>query len=68
MLRDPRELPHSFGRRDAVRLLIAAFILVAGLAVGVAPDLAPSSNVLAAGTVAGAAVRAPRDAVIDNAV
>jgi putative nucleotidyltransferase with HDIG domain len=68
VLRDPRELPHSFGRRDAVRLLIAAFILVAGLAVGVAPDLAPSSNVLAAGTVAGAAVRAPRDAVIDNAV
>ncbi len=68
MLREPRELPHSFGRRDAARLLIAAFVLVVGLAVGVAPDLAPTNSGLAAGTVASAAVRAPRDAVIDNPV
>ena len=68
MLREPRELPHSFGRPDAVRLLIAAFVLVAGLAVGIAPDLAPTNNDLAAGAVASVAVRAPRDAVIDNPV
>lgn len=68
MLREPRELPHSFGRLDAVRLLIAAFVLVAGLAVGVVPDLAPTNNGLAAGTVASITVRAPRDAVIDNLV
>ena len=68
MLREPRELSHSFGRHDAARLLIAAVVLVAGLAVGIVPDLEPSHSVLAAGTVAGAAVRAPRDAVIDNAV
>ncbi|MGD0861429.1 MAG: HDIG domain-containing metalloprotein [Candidatus Limnocylindrales bacterium] len=68
MLREPHELPRPFGRRDAARLLIAAAVLVGGLAVGVAPDLAPTKNVLAAGMVASVAVRAPRDAVIENPV
>ena len=48
--------------------MFAAAVLVAGLAVGVVPDLAPSNNGLAAGKVAGVAVRAPYDAVIDNPV
>jgi cyclic-di-AMP phosphodiesterase PgpH len=68
VLREPRETPRPFGRRDAVRLLIAAAVLVAGLAIGVVPDLAPSSVGLAAGTPAGVTVRAPYDAVIENPV
>jgi putative nucleotidyltransferase with HDIG domain len=68
VLREPRELPRSFGRRDAVRLLIAGLLLVVGLAAGVAPDLAPSNPGLTAGTIAGVTVRAPRDAVIENPV
>jgi cyclic-di-AMP phosphodiesterase PgpH len=68
MLKEPRELPSPFGRREGARLLAAAFLLVAGLAVGVIPDLTPSSSTLAAGTVAQAAVRAPRDAVVYNPV
>jgi cyclic-di-AMP phosphodiesterase PgpH len=47
---------------------MAAVALVAGLAVGILPDLAPSSPGLAAGSPAGVGVRAPYDAVIDNPV
>jgi putative nucleotidyltransferase with HDIG domain len=68
VLREPHELPRSFGRRDAVRLLIAALLLVVGLAAGVALDLAPSSPGLAAGAIAQVAVRAPHDAVVENPV
>ena len=68
MLREPHELPRPFGRRDAARLLIAAVLLVAGLALGVVSDLAPTGGGVSEGTVASVTVRAPRDAVIDNPV
>ena len=68
MLRESHDLPRPFGRHDAARLLIAAVLLVAGLAAGVAPDLAPSNPGLAPGAIAPATVRAPRDAVIENQV
>ena len=68
MLREPHDPPRSFGRRDALRLLTAALLLVVGLAAGVAPDFAPSNPGLASGAIAEAAVRAPRDAVIENPV
>ena len=68
MLREPHERPRPFGRRDAVRLLTAALLLVGALVVGVASDLSPTNPGLATGSIAGATVRAPRDAVIPNAL
>jgi putative nucleotidyltransferase with HDIG domain len=68
VLREPHERPGPFARRDAFRLLIAAVLIVGALAAGVATDLTPSSPGLAAGSIAAASVRAPRDAVINNDV
>jgi putative nucleotidyltransferase with HDIG domain len=68
VLRDPHEPAGPFGRREALRFLVAAFLLVAGLAIGVIPDLTPASPGIAAGTVAESTIRAPSDAVIDNPV
>ncbi len=68
MLREPHERPRPFGRGDATRLLIAAFLLVGVLVAGVASDLSPSNPGFAAGAIAGTTVRAPRDAVIPNSV
>ena len=68
MVRESHERPSPFGRRDAVRLVIAALLIVAALAAGVAGDLAPSNPGYAAGTVARTAIRAPRDATIPNQV
>ena len=68
MLREPHERPSPFGRRDAVRLVLAAVLIVAALAAGVISDLTPSSPNLAAGTIAQSAVVAPRDATIPNAI
>ncbi len=68
MLREPHERPSPFGRRDAVRLVLAAVLIVAALAAGVISDLTPSSPNLAAGTIAQSAVVAPRDATIPDAI
>ncbi len=68
MLREPHERRSPFGRRDAVRLVVAAVLIVAALAAGVASDLTPSNPNLAAGTIAQSAIVAPRDATIPNAV
>ena len=66
MLREPLERPGPFGRRDAVRLAVAAIPIILALAAGVAGDLTPSNPGLASGTVARLAVIAPRDATITN--
>ena len=66
MLREPHERPSPFGRRDAFRLVVAALLIVAALAAGVASDLAPASPGYSAGTVAAAAIQAPRDATFPN--
>ena len=68
MLREPHERPGPFGRRDAVRLVVAAVLIVVALAAGVASDLAPTSPGYSAGTVAKAAIQAPRDATFPNSV
>ena len=68
MLREPHGRPRPFGRRDAVRLLTAAFLLVGALAAGVASDLSPSNPGLEADAIAGTTIRAPRDAVIPNSL
>jgi len=68
VLREPHERRSPFGRRDAVRLVVAAVLIVAALAAGVASDLTPSNPNLAAGTIAQSAIVAPRDATIPNAV
>jgi putative nucleotidyltransferase with HDIG domain len=68
LVRESHERPSPFGRSDAIRLVIAALLIVAALAVGVAGDLTPSNPGYAAGTVARTAIRAPRDASIPNLV
>ena len=68
MLRALRDRANPFGRRDAERLLLAAFFLVLVFAVGVAVDLAPSGPGYTTGSIAPTAIRAPRAAVIPNAV
>jgi putative nucleotidyltransferase with HDIG domain len=68
LVRESHERPSPFSRRDAVRLVIAALLIVAALAVGVAGDLTPSNPGYAVGTVARTAIRAPRDAAIPNLV
>ena len=68
MLREPHERPNPFGRRDALRLVVAAVLIVAGLAAGVAADFAPASPGYGAGTIAAAAIQAPRDATFPNPV
>ncbi len=49
-----------FTRRDAVRLVVAALLLISGLAAILAIDDIPRGLDLAEGDVAGAAVRSPR--------
>jgi len=68
VLREPHGRPGTFGRRDAVRLVAAAFLIVAALAAGVVSDLAPTSPGYATGIVAQSAILAPRDATIPNPV
>jgi putative nucleotidyltransferase with HDIG domain len=68
MLREPHERPTPFGRRDAVRLVVAAVLIMVALAAGVASDLAPASPGYSAGTVAAAPIQAPRDATFPNSV
>ncbi len=68
MLREPHERPSPFDRRDAVRLVVGALLIVGALAAGVASDLAPASPGFSAGTVAGSAIQAPRDATFPNPV
>ena len=68
MVKQPHERPKPFGRRDAARLLLAAFFLVLVFAAGVAFDLSPSGPGYAAGTIASTTIRAPRAAVIPNSV
>ncbi|HEX7431250.1 MAG TPA: hypothetical protein VF293_03565, partial [Candidatus Limnocylindrales bacterium] len=51
-----------------VRLVFAALLIVAALAVGVVVDLAPTNPGYSVGVVAPTAIRAPRDATIPNAV
>jgi cyclic-di-AMP phosphodiesterase PgpH len=68
LVRESHERPSPFGRSDAIRLVIAALLIVAALAVGVVGDLAPSNPGYAVGTVARTVIRAPRDASIPNLV
>jgi putative nucleotidyltransferase with HDIG domain len=68
VVKQPHERPKPFGRRDAARLLLAAFFLVLVFAAGVAFDLSPSGPGYAAGTIASTTIRAPRAAVIPNSV
>ena len=68
-MKEPQESPPtSFGRSDAVRLLIAALLLMIGLVAGVAPDLAAGNPGIAAGAIAQQTIRAPRDDVFANSV
>jgi hypothetical protein len=66
--RETHERPSAFGRRDAFKLVAAAFLIVLALAAGAVDDLAPVSPGYAAGTVARSAIRAPRDATIANPI
>jgi putative nucleotidyltransferase with HDIG domain len=68
VLREPHERPGPFGRRDAVRLVVAALLIVVALAAGVAGDLTPTAPGYAIGTVAASAIRAPRDATIADPI
>ena len=68
MLREPHERLSPFGRRDAVRLVIAAVLIVVALAAGVASDLSPTSPGYSVGTVAKSAIQAPRDATFPNPI
>ncbi len=68
MLREPHERPGPFRRQDAVRLVVAALLIVGALAAGVVGDLSPASPGYTAGTVATSAILAPRDAIITNPV
>jgi membrane-associated HD superfamily phosphohydrolase len=63
----PERTP-AFGRREAVRALLLAILLVGGLGTGVALDLAPANPGLATGVVAPETIRAPRDASIPNLI
>ena len=66
--REPHERPRAFGRRDAVRLIFSALLIVVALGVGVVVDLAPTNPGYSVGVKAPTAILAPRDAVIPNAV
>ncbi len=66
MLREPHDHPRPFGRRDAARLVFAGVLIVLALGAGVVVDLVPSNPGYASGTIAPAAIRAPRDALIPN--
>jgi hypothetical protein len=68
VLKEPHARPRPFGRRDAERLLLAAFFLVLVFAAGVALDLAPSGPGYTVNSLAPTAIRAPRAAVIPNPV
>jgi len=67
-LREPHERPRPFGRRDAVRLVFAALLIVAALGVGVVVDLAPTNPGYSVGVKAPTTILAPSDATIPNAV
>jgi hypothetical protein len=67
-MRESHERTGAFGRRDAVKLVAAAFLIVLALAAGVVDDLAPVSPGYAIGTVATSEIRAPRDATIPNPI
>jgi putative nucleotidyltransferase with HDIG domain len=66
MLREPHERPSPFGRRDALRLVVAAFLIAAALAAGVASDLTTARPSYASGTIAQSVIRAPRAASIPD--
>jgi putative nucleotidyltransferase with HDIG domain len=66
VLREPHERPSPFGRRDAVRLVFAALLIVAALGAGVVVDLTPKNPGYSVGVVAPAVIRAPRDATVPN--
>lgn len=68
MLREPHERSSPFGRRDALRLVVAAVLILVALAAGVASDLTPTSPGYSVGTVARSAIQAPRDATFPNPV
>jgi len=68
VLREPHERPGPFGRQDAVRLVVAALLIVCALAAGVVGDLSPASPGYTVGTVASSAILAPHDAIITNPV
>ena len=68
MLREPHERPRPFGRRDAVRLVCAALLIVVALGVGVVVDLAPTNPGYSVGVKTPTAILAPSDATIPNAV
>ncbi len=68
MLREPHEGARPFGRRDAVRLIFAASLMVAALGAGVVTDLTPTNFDYAPGVVSPTLIRAPGDASIPNAV
>jgi putative nucleotidyltransferase with HDIG domain len=68
VLREPYERAGPFGKRDAIRLVVAVLLIVVALAVGVPGDLASVSPGYAVGAVASAAIIAPRDGVVPNSV
>ena len=68
MLREQHERPRSFGRRDAARLVFAAALIMVALGVGVVVDLTPANPGYSVGVKAPAAILAPSDATIPNAV
>ena len=68
MLREPHERPVPFGKRDAVRFVVAAFLIVTALAAGVVGDLSPVNPGFAVQTVAREDIVAPRDAAVPNQV
>ncbi|HEX7490746.1 MAG TPA: HDIG domain-containing protein [Candidatus Limnocylindrales bacterium] len=65
-MREPHERLVPFGKRDAIRLVVAALLIVLALAAGVPGDLSPVSPGYADGAVATADIRAPRDAAVPN--
>jgi putative nucleotidyltransferase with HDIG domain len=67
-MRESHERTGAFGRRDAVRLVVAAVLILVALGVGIADDLAPVSPGYVSGTVARSAILAPRDATIANPI
>lgn len=68
MVREPHERPGPFSRRDAIRLVVAALLIVVALAAGVVSDLAPVNPGYGVGVVAKNDIVAPRGATIDNPI
>jgi len=68
VLTEPPERPRPFGRTDAARLVLAGILILLALGSGVILDLSQRSPALTTGSIAPAAVRAPRDATIPNDV